>query len=281
MAKQSMWWMVVVALAGPAACATSADPGNSQREGALAPPAKPKCKGNNALECNDGNACTQDTCDKKSGGCVYTPVAGTCSDGDDCTTGDSCSGGACVGSPVDCNDGDPCTTDSCSAGSCLHVPVNCDDGNACTSDACDAGGCKYIAVVCDDDNVCTDDSCNPAVGCVFTPNMAPCNDGNACTINDKCSAGSCVSEPINCDDGDACTFDTCDGGCIHSTHDVCSTGVPLGATCNDCTALICSFDEFCCEEAWDSICVAEVVDSCGIPCPSAPTSVGSPKRRPK
>jgi hypothetical protein len=156
--------------------------------------------------------------------------------------------------------------------------VNCDDGNACTSDTCDVDGCKHITVVCNDDNPCTDDSCDPMVGCGFTANSGPCDDSQPCTINDACSGGSCVGEPIDCDDGDPCTYDTCSGGCIHTTHDVCSTGEPLGATCNECTATICSLDAFCCEVSWDAICVEEVIDYCGIPCPSATALTSTPTR---
>ena len=71
---------------------------------------------------------------------------------------------------------------------------------------------------CDDGNVCTDDSYNPATGCVYTNNTAPCNDQNTCTTNDTCSGGSCVGGAPNCDDGNACTIDSCngDGTCAHS-----------------------------------------------------------------
>jgi len=39
---------------------------------------------------------------------------------------------------------------------------------------------------CDDANPCTDDSCDPAFGCSWTPNTAPCNEGT-------CSNGVCVA----------------------------------------------------------------------------------------
>jgi len=49
--------------------------------------------------CDDGNACTDDSCDPELG-CVFTPNTAVCDDGDICTTGDICSGGVCLGSPV-------------------------------------------------------------------------------------------------------------------------------------------------------------------------------------
>ena len=96
---------------------------------------------NPPITCNDGNACTDDTC-APSTGCVYTPNdANPCSDGFLCTTADHCSAGSCVGTAVDCNDGEVCSTDSCdpATGLCVHTPNtnSCDDGNPCTTaDTC-------------------------------------------------------------------------------------------------------------------------------------------------
>jgi len=75
--------------------------------------------------------------------------------------------------------------------------TDCEDGNLCTDDLCDlpSGLCTYPPVSCDDLNVCTDDICDPAVGCMYLPNTASCDDGNECTVNDQCSNGSCQGEP--------------------------------------------------------------------------------------
>ena len=50
-------------------------------------------------------------------------------------------------------------------------------------------------------------------------NGAPCEDGNACTINEVCIAKVCAGEVRLCDDGNICTFDFCDPeiGCFHQT----------------------------------------------------------------
>ena len=111
---------------------------------------------NSPLVCDDGNVCTRDSCDASAGGCVFTPLVGQpCNDGDLCTANDVCRqivGGpvACVGTPVSCDDGNPCTADRCdpSTGACLSVPINCDDGNACTLDSCEAatGQCVHAPV---------------------------------------------------------------------------------------------------------------------------------------
>ena len=52
-----------------------------------------------ALECADGNACTDETCDAIRG-CLSTPNTGLCDDGNACTTGDLCRYGSCVGGDV-------------------------------------------------------------------------------------------------------------------------------------------------------------------------------------
>jgi len=105
--------------------------------------------------CNDKNPCTTDSCDAKTDKCVFTPrLTGYCSDGNACTSSDSCSKGKCVGKP--CNDNNPCTADSCipgAGGGCVHIAGNdggaCDDGDTCTmSDACKAGACVGKAGPC-------------------------------------------------------------------------------------------------------------------------------------
>jgi hypothetical protein len=44
---------------------------------------------------------------------------------------------------------------------------------------------------CDDDDLCTDDVCGASLQCEHADNSVPCNDGNACSVNDTCSAGVC------------------------------------------------------------------------------------------
>lgn len=126
-------------------------------------------------DCDDGNACTIDTCD---------PVLG------------------CVHTPIDCNDGIFCTEDSCDpVTGCTHTPndVACDDGNACTVDYCDPVlGCMHDLIVCDDGNPCTTDYCDPVVGCVFDPMP----DGTPCGDDMICIGGDCV--PCGNGGGDSC-----------------------------------------------------------------------------
>src|SRR5256885_13183475 len=47
-----------------------------------------------ALNCDDSNPCTDDSCDPGTG-CVHVNNTAPCSDGNACTTGDTCGGGSC------------------------------------------------------------------------------------------------------------------------------------------------------------------------------------------
>ena len=156
-----------------------------------------------ATNCDDGNPCTDDSCNPATG-CVHVPNSASCSDGN------------------------PCTDDACVAGACVGTPntLPCTDNNLCTlNDTCTGGACVGVAVVCDDNNVCTDDSCNPLTGlCVFAPNTGPCDDGNPCT-DDVCFNGTCVGTPNTapCDDGNVCTVgDQCVGGVCSCAASACN-----------------------------------------------------------
>lgn len=182
------------------------------------------CKGG-AVSCDDGNVCTLDVCNPKSG-CANVPADGACDDGDACTEDDACKASSCLGTATDCDDGVSCTTDACLQGlGCQSTAKDaaCDDGNGCTEDACDAlAGCTNTPIialcddgdacttgdlckdglcasgaplVCDDGNGCTDESCHKTKGCVFVNNTMPCDDANPCTDQDSCAGGVCASKP--------------------------------------------------------------------------------------
>ena len=216
------------------------------------------------LQCNDGNPCTSDNCDPLTGNCGYVPLAdgATCSDLNQCTTGDKCVAGACKGfdwqATGQCDDKNACTTDSCQpGGGCIHIPADgktCDDGNPCTTlDKCAGTSCKGSTKDCADTNKCTSDSCDAVTGlCKHDQFVGPCDDGNKCTTNDQCQDGLCNGSATNCDDGNSCTNDICDSvkGCTHKLYDggtPCDDGLPctIGDKCdggqcvpttNKCTA---------------------------------------------
>lgn len=98
--------------------------------------------------CNDGNACTDDSCDPVAG-CIHDPT-------------------------VTCDDANACTDDACNPiTGCLHAPTNCDDeDDSCTVDTCDPVlGCLNTLVDCNDNNACTTDFCSP--GCAGCRHVLP------------------------------------------------------------------------------------------------------------
>ncbi len=232
------------------------------------------CKSGQAMDCNDDNGCTVDSCDPQTGKCTHKLKSQkeVCDDGDPCTKDDVCNHDhLCVGVLANCDDGKVCTIDACdkNTGNCTHIAgsgLSCSDGNGCTlGDACFEGGClSGKAKLCDDSLSCTDDSCDSMTGkCIFAPNTNPCDDGNPCTLMDGCKDGKCASGKAKvCDDGNICTFAKCNtgtGACEffkHAKNVLCNDAdlCTQGDACDDgaCKAgpkLYCSDDNDCTDDS--------------------------------
>ncbi len=98
-----------------------------------------KCVATKTIDCDDGDVCTDDTCDPKLG-CVHTWNTADCDDGNACTENDKCNKGVCSGKPRNCDDGKFCDgVESCDPqkGCVAGTPPDCDDNNACSDDYCD------------------------------------------------------------------------------------------------------------------------------------------------
>ena len=233
-------------------------------------------------DCSDANPCTTDACDLLEG-CRHLHFDfAPCQDEDPCTADDQCISGTCVGQPVVCDDGNPCTQDSCdpNTGECQGQPwvgAGCDDGNHCTlDDTCEQGVCTGgQSLVCDDGEPCTDDHCSPEAGCQYPPNSAPCDDGNPCTIADTCTGGQCAAGTAKgCQDGNPCTQDFCElttGECIHAfVNWPCDDG-DLCTTNDQCDAGLCSGQPVNCDD--DNPCTADGCTS-GAGCFHTPVAAG-------
>jgi hypothetical protein len=101
----------------------------------------------NTNTCSDNSLCTSsDQC--SNGNCLGTPV--TCpDDGNVCTTAscDPITGCGQVNNTANCDDANRCTeNDRCMSGACAGSPKNCDDQNPNTSDRCNpaTGACEHI-----------------------------------------------------------------------------------------------------------------------------------------
>ncbi len=258
-----------------------------------------------AILCDDTNPCTFDSCVAETG-CIYLPVQGlSCDDADACTNQDLCIGGACDGTPKNCDDGSDCTIDWCDSlnAVCGHdvAPPGTacsDDGVSCTVDRCELALCSHTQVEsshCFIGGVClSGGALHPALACMGCKPLDDsthwtalagkvCKDASACTAGDECSAqGVCVGEALACDDGNPCTQDACNP--LGDDADPCVHGNALGEcddgdTCTEgdaCVLGLCIGKLIDCDDA--NTCT---LDSCaaqagcqhekaadGLPCPA-------------
>ncbi|MCO4764428.1 MAG: formylglycine-generating enzyme family protein, partial [Myxococcales bacterium] len=98
-----------------------------------------------AKNCDDGNVCTDDSCDKKSG-CVALPNTATCTDGSECSLDDNCAGGKCVaGKPKCAEPTQPCRQAACDAKTAKCTVEVASDGTVCGGGPgkCDGGACVW------------------------------------------------------------------------------------------------------------------------------------------
>jgi subtilisin family serine protease len=224
------------------------------------------CQAGSAPNCNDGIACTVDSCNEGTDSCDHAPNNAACDDGQFCNGAETCnvSLGCQAGTPPNCDDGlfcngvETCSGGSCQAGSdpcpgqvcdegtdtCLDCITNgdCDDGLFCNgAETCSAGSCQAgTAPNCDDGIACTGDSCNEGTdSCDHAPNNAACDDGLFCNGAETCnvSLGCQAGTAPNCNDGIACTVDSCNEGTDSCDH------APNNAACDD--GLFCNGAETC------------------------------------
>ncbi len=199
-------------------------------------------------ECDDGNACTIDTCVGQL--CVHSNV--TVQDQQRCLPDDNancvaeCNGEGqcecleCV-ADGDCFDENVCTVDVCVDGMCMHSNVSAQDpGTSCLSgsgaDAC-AGECDgegncecpecYDDADCDDGNYCTIGTCGVDGTCSYANVTAGQGEASACIGENpmcfgqcdgagQCECYECVSD-VGCDDENPCTAESCvDNQCVYS-----------------------------------------------------------------
>jgi hypothetical protein len=154
--------------------------------------------------CTTSSPCDIGVCNPATGGCSYE---WKCDDGDDCTN-DTCDSvtGKCKNVPDPlCIACDPeaevsgCPTDLVCEGLKKQVQYS---GNCWQH-----GRCEFSSYICQD-NPCSTSWCGEGIGCYSQPK---CDDGNPCTT-DYCTwdTGACSNEPVFCkDDEDPCTIPRC------------------------------------------------------------------------
>ncbi|MCC7541977.1 MAG: hypothetical protein IT379_37500 [Deltaproteobacteria bacterium] len=206
-----------------------------------------------ALDCDDFNPCTEDSC--TDGGCVTRSVGDgtTCGAADACSTAATCLAGVCTpGMTLACFDAGPCIQETCDpvvgCGVPLPAGAACDDGDDCSAvSMCDGdGNCVATAGCLADMDPCTVEACimgtcatMPAANgttcaggqccggvCVNTSSSnTHCGRcGNACPGTTSCLSGICAAcdDREDCDDGRMCTTDACESGrCVHRVDSGC------------------------------------------------------------
>ncbi len=163
--------------------------------------------------------------------------------------------------------GPQCTHDECDEGDALTPECSDCAATVCTLDpfCCDVAWDAFCVqeaqtecgLTCDEPVECTHDVCE--AGEALEPACDDCAT-NVCAVDEFCCTvfwdRVCVQEAE-----EICGL-TCEG----CAHDLCAVGEPLDATCDPCTEQVCAADDYCCNNAWDSRCVAEAAEICGLEC---------------
>ncbi len=121
------------------------------------------CQDAPPVDCDDGVACTVDSCDEAADACNNSPDDGVCDNG------------------LFCDGAEVCDT----ALGCQNAPpIDCDDGVGCTADACNEAtdSCDNVAddAVCDNGLFCDGaETCDPVLDCQDGPDPCffGCDDG--------------------------------------------------------------------------------------------------------
>jgi hypothetical protein len=135
-------------------------------------------------DCNDGVACTIDSCNEEFAGCTNIPNTALCESGFVCLAGIGCAVAPACELDGDCpNDGPVCDgPPACVDGECVKTPLACDDGDPCTADSCvEPDGCKHVVA----DNQTDPDHCGAS--------CAPCPKPTTAQVHTiaVCQAGVC------------------------------------------------------------------------------------------
>jgi cysteine-rich repeat protein len=205
---------------------------------------------------DDGNPCTNDTCNG-AGACVHPNNTAPCNDGLFCNGADVCGGGTCQ------HAGNPCAAGPECANTCNEAADNCfaatgtactDDGSVCTLDRCDGAGacthpagnagtvCRAAAGACDVAEVCNgvatacpaDVVSGAGVGC--RPAAGECDVAESCDgVSGACPADVRRTAGTPCTaDASACTLDECNGTSAVCQHPPGNAGTVCRPAAGEC-----------------------------------------------
>lgn len=149
------------------------------------------CQAGAPVNCDDGVACTIDTCDEAADACDHEALDLACDDGAFCNGEEWCDAvlGCQAGTPVNCDDGVGCTSDLCyeAFDMCIYTPDYsvCDNGVFCDG-----------AEVCDPDFDCQ-------------PGSDPCDAGETCDEGTDSCEGGCQPRWSSCSQNSDCCSNRC------------------------------------------------------------------------
>jgi len=183
------------------------------------------------VTCPPSVPCAPNVCNPDTGYCEAQPIPGCGID--ECTTNSECPSTG------------PCDAPVCVNGLCQGTPLSCNDGDPCTDDFCDAasGGCQYVF----NPNIpgCSEPGeCEFAWQCPIGGNGGPAPPTGLCSYWD-CVDGACVELTTAtqevCNDGqdndcDGLT-DCADGDCADSVSCGTCASNPIPLQCNKWTSV--------------------------------------------
>ncbi len=217
--------------------------------------------------CGNGTSCFQGTCCQPS------------CEGKEC--GDDGCGGSCADCPADlacigntCQANDGCyATSTPGCPNCICEACVCELYPPCCEEAWDEVCAMYCDGWCEGCGAlvaCGDGQCQPDLleTCSNCPGDCACGEGEICFEQYcctpyceglECGDDGCGGACGMCPEGKVCSWDGfCvegGGGCFESEVPGCG-----GCLCESC---VCEMDSYCCDIAWDSLCVSECMDYCG------------------
>jgi outer membrane protein assembly factor BamB len=177
-------------------------------------------------DCDDGNACTVDSCDPKLG-CGHDVHA---DDGQSCGGVKVCQSGTCGYDCSSCSSGNECAAASCTTGlGC--ITTNLPDQTPCSAGFCVGGQCAGFCTVtnCATTQACKVGGCDPTSKQCTLTNLP---DGQACGTNDVCLNGSCVAPAFEQNVLPIAQKYCAGAGCHSSGTPTCGAGVCF-VTCFD------------------------------------------------
>ena len=229
--------------------------------------------------CDDGSACTLDSCEVTSGECVHIPSE-LCGDQHPCLSASSPGSGEPTIQSCVC-DKDPFCCQSAWDEACVALAQEeCGLECACASleeEALECGSdadCDWcLADLCTGPFICLEGICSPSAAVL----CEDANDSGCITSTCVPESGACElsSSDALCDDGDPCTLDLClseSGACEYSPIEGCGENHPCveattpSSSDASISACVCGLNPSCCDESWSEECVLLAEQSCDLEC---------------